>query len=121
MTGLPASSATRLYRLLLACLEADTVASKFTNDCSVNVQIQCNIVTLLSSILYGCEAWLGASLKPMESAYRTLIKVLLGVRPTTTINLCLVELGMPSLGAREKAAQRKFVLSLLRLTVCVWL
>ena len=46
----------------------------------------------------------------MESAYRTLIKVLLGVRPTTTINLCLVELGMPSLGARVKAAQRKFVL-----------
>jgi len=39
VTGLPASSATRLYRLLLACLEADTVASKFTNDCSLNVRV----------------------------------------------------------------------------------
>ena len=26
---------------------------------------------LLSSILYGCESWLGASLKSIEPAYRT--------------------------------------------------
>ena len=68
---------------------------------------------LLSSILYGCESWLGASLRSIEPAYRTLVRVLLGVRPNTAIDLCLLELRMSSLGARVKAAQKKFVLRLL--------
>ena len=49
----------------------------------------------------------------LSSSFSVKPEWLLGVRPTTTINLCLVELGMPSLGARVKAAQRKFVLRLL--------
>jgi len=41
---------------------------------------------LLSSILYGCESWLGTSLKQIDSTYRTLVGVLLGVRPKIAIH-----------------------------------
>ena len=42
----------------------------------------------LSAVLYGCETWLGTSLKSLEPTYHTLIKMLLGVRPNTEICVC---------------------------------
>ena len=67
---------------------------------------------LMSSILYGCESWLATSLKPIDLTYRTsqLARVLLGVRPNIAIDLCLVELSMPSLVARVKSAHTNFYL-----------
>ena len=65
---------------------------------------------LMSSILYGCESWLGTSLRPIDLTYRILVRVLLGVRPNIDIDLCLVELGMPSLVARVKSAHKNFYL-----------
>ena len=41
----------------------------------------------MSCILYGCEAWLNVSLKPVESMYMQAVKALLGVRITTPNNL----------------------------------
>jgi len=67
----------------------------------------------MSSILYRCESWLATSLKPIDLTYRTLVTVLLGVRPNIAIDLCLVELGMPSLVARVKSAQKNFLSRLL--------
>ena len=57
---------------------------------------------LLSAVLYGCETWLGTSLKSLEPTYHTLVEVLLGVRPNTAIDLCLLALSTPSLVARVK-------------------
>ena len=37
----------------------------------------------------------------------TALKALLGVRATTTNSICFLELGLPSLEARVKAAQKK--------------
>ena len=56
---------------------------------------------------------MGSSLKSIGPAYRTLVRVLLGVRPNTAIDLCLLELNMPSFGTRVKLAQQMFVSQLL--------
>ena len=63
---------------------------------------------MMSAMLYGCESWMNGDLKPIEKLYRWCIKQLLGVRKTTTNDMCLVELGMPPLRALIKAKQRKF-------------
>jgi len=67
---------------------------------------------LMSSILFGCESCLAISLKPIDLTYSTLyiVRVLLGVRPNIAIDLCLVELGMSSLVARVKSAQKSLYL-----------
>ena len=52
---------------------------------------------LMSAMLYGCESWLSGDLKPMEKLYKWCIKQLLGVRRTTSNDICLVELGLPPL------------------------
>ena len=62
-----------------------------------------------TSFLYGCEAWLGV--KPssdMKTMYMKAIKMLLGVRHSTTNELCLIELGFPSLEATIRHRQRRF-------------
>ena len=68
---------------------------------------------LLSTILYGCEVWLGNSVKAMTATYNASIRNLLGVRSTTATDLCLIEAGYPSLEARVKNIQRKVVQKLL--------
>ena len=62
-----------------------------------------------TSFLYGCEAWLGV--KPssdMKTMYMKAIKMLLGVRHSTTNELCLIESGYPSLEATIRQRQRRF-------------
>ena len=54
-------------------------------------QVVCE-AALFSSVLYGCESWLCNGAKVIEPAYRSLIKVLLGVRSNTANDLCLIEL-----------------------------
>ena len=51
---------------------------------------------LMSTLFYGCESWLTNNFRPVKSMYFSAIKTLLGVRKTTTNDLCLVELGVPS-------------------------
>lgn len=61
-----------------------------------------------AAILYGCEAWLDVGLKPLETLYMSAIKMLLGVRPTTPNDICLIEAGMPPLKALVHKRQHMF-------------
>ena len=57
----------------------------------------------VSSIFYGCETWLTGNPKHAIKIYNQLVKCLLGVRQTTSANLCLVESGeTPSKRAYSK-------------------
>ena len=61
-----------------------------------------------SAILYGCESWLDVSLAPVEKLYMSAIRRLLDVRNSTPRLTCLLESGIPSLGALVKHKQSKF-------------
>ena len=63
---------------------------------------------LIAAILYGCEAWLNADLRPVTKLYNICIKQLLGVRTTTCNDMCYVELGYPPLKNLVLSRQRKF-------------
>ena len=62
-----------------------------------------------SALLYGCETWLGASCNVINTLYMGGIKILLGVRPTTPNDTCLIELGLPPLEALVKERQASFL------------
>ena len=49
-----------------------------------------------SSILYGCEAWLGSKPRELDSMYLEAIKLLLGVRISTKTDVALLEAGYSS-------------------------
>ena len=74
-----------------------------------HVKILVMKAALFTSVLYGCESWLGNDLKPVQGMYFSAIKALLGVRRTTANDLCLIELGLPSLSGYVKDAQFKFL------------
>ena len=52
---------------------------------------------VISSITYGSETWLTNSIKPIESKYNAMVRLLLGVRPNTCLKLCLLEAGIEPL------------------------
>ena len=64
---------------------------------------------ILSSVTYGCEAWIDGSIKAAQTMYMSMVKTLAGVRVSTTNNLVLAELGLPSLETRVKKAQKLFM------------
>ena len=62
-----------------------------------------------TSLLYGCESWLEERISPdLEQLYIKGIKSLLGVRPTTTTDIVLLESDYPSLQALIKSRQKVF-------------
>ena len=64
---------------------------------------------VMSSLLYGCEAWLSdKSWSKVNILYLKALKMLLGVRSNTTNDICLLESGYPSLNALVKSRQKKF-------------
>ena len=58
--------------------------------------------------------WLGNSARNAQTAYYSVVKTLLGVRVTTAKELCLMELGIPSVVARVRDTQKKFLDKLLK-------
>ena len=63
-----------------------------------------------SSLLYGCEAWLGV--KPnreLKIMYMKAIKMLLGVIHSTPNDTCLIESGYPSFEALVQSRQKRFL------------
>ena len=62
----------------------------------------------MSALLYGCESWVGADLKPMIKLYNWAIKQLLGVRKSTPNDVCYAEIGYPSLPDLIRRKQHKF-------------
>ena len=52
---------------------------------------------LLSSLIYGCESWVGADIKPMSKLYNWCLKQLLGVKRSTCNDVCYADSGYPPL------------------------
>ena len=63
---------------------------------------------LMSSLIYGCESWIGADLKSMVKLYNWCLKRLLGVRKLTCNDVCFVESGYPPFKDLIKYRQHKF-------------
>ena len=64
-----------------------------------------------SSFLYCSETWMNVNnnnIKPLNTQYMTIIKLLLGVRKSTSNICCLAESGYPSLLALIQDRQKKF-------------
>ena len=63
-----------------------------------------------SSLLYGCEAWLGNyASSDVAKMYIKGIKSLLGVRSQTSNDVCLLESGYPAFDALVKSRQKSFI------------
>ena len=59
-----------------------------------------------SSVLYSCESWFGADLKPVSKMYTQAIKHMLGVRYSACTDLCLYEAGFAPVEAVIRDRQR---------------
>lgn len=77
------------------------------------VKLKVMDAALLTSVLYGCEAWICNSATAATTCYRSIVKTLLGVRQTTPNDLVLVELGLPSLATKVATVQKRLVNGLL--------
>ena len=64
---------------------------------------------LMSSVLYGCESWIGADLAPVAKIYYSAIKELLDVKLTTCNGLCYIEGGFIPLQSIVMARQKKWL------------
>jgi hypothetical protein len=64
---------------------------------------------LFAAVLYASESWLTENLGSANTMYMTVLKVLLGVRMTTSNDICLLELGYPSLKGFIKNKQRSVI------------
>lgn len=81
---------------------------KKNNDVPFVVKKRVLDAALMSSLLYGCESWLGADLKPIIKLYNWLIKQMLQVRRSTSNLVCYAESGYPCLEDLVKQKQHKF-------------
>ena len=64
-----------------------------------------------SSLLYSAESWLTNNIKSIEKHYNQLVRCLLGVRKNTSIELCLVESGIPPIQYVLAKRRQKFFAS----------
>ena len=64
---------------------------------------------IVSSLLYGCESWLGTDFKEIEKLYVSAVKAILGVRETTRNDTSLIEAGMPSTRELIRKRTRTFL------------
>ena len=78
------------------------------NDIPFIVKRKVFEAALTSTLLYSFESWLNGDVKPVHKQYMWCIKQLLGVRKTTSNDLCLLELGCPPLQFLVKQRQGKF-------------
>ena len=82
------------------------------NDVPFFVKRRVFDAALMSSLIYGCESWIGADLKPMNKLYNWCLKRLLGVRKSTCNDVCYVESGYPPLHELVRYRQHKFFRSM---------
>jgi hypothetical protein len=67
----------------------------------------------MACMTYGCESWINANVQPIEKLYVNAVKSLLGVRNTTSNDLCLIELGLPRLAASVLQRQKDFFVKMI--------
>ena len=78
------------------------------NDVPFVVKRRVFEAALMSSLLYGCESWVNADLKPIVKLYNWCLKQLLGVRKNTCNDVCYAESGFPPVQDLIKVKQHKF-------------
>lgn len=78
------------------------------NDVPFIVKRRVLEAALMSSLMYGCESWLCADIKPVMKLYNWSIKQLLGVRKTTSNLVCYAEVGYPALPDYIRVRQHTF-------------
>lgn len=83
---------------------------KKNNDVPFIVKRRIFDAALMSSLLYGCESWLNADLRPVTKLYNLCLKHLLGVRTTNCNEMCYLELGYPPLKDLVRSRQKIFFL-----------
>ena len=76
---------------------------KKNNDVPFQVKKRVFGAALMFAVLYGCESWLNADLKPIVEMYNWALKTLLDVRMTTCNDVCYTESGFPSIHSAIKA------------------
>ena len=81
---------------------------KKNNDVPFIVKRRVLDAAMMSSLLYGCESWVGADVKSVSKLYNWAIKQLLGVRRSTSNLVCYAEAGYPSLPDLIKFKQHNF-------------
>ena len=80
------------------------------NDIPFIVKKRVVDAALMSAILYGCESWLNADLRPVVKLYNWGLKLLLGVRKTTCNDICYTELGYLPLQDLVRSRRESFSL-----------
>ena len=89
--------------------------NKFTIFCNVNTEMPYFYKSLvmdaavISSIFYSCETWLGSHPEYAINTYNKLLRILLGVRETTSIEMSLVESGKQPAKYLLKERQKQFI------------
>ena len=63
---------------------------------------------VMSALMYICESRLSKDLKHLNAPYMAMVKTLLGVRKSTPNDICLTELGLPTVSGRIRATQKRF-------------
>ncbi len=63
---------------------------------------------LTSSIMYACESWMAADLRPVIKLFNMGLKTLLGVRMTTCNDMCYIEADYVPLPVMVRRQQRKY-------------
>lgn len=64
-----------------------------------------------SAVVYSGESWLTNNMKSLERHYNKLVKCLLGVIRNTSINLWMIESGVPSVGELIGNSRKSFLRS----------
>lgn len=78
------------------------------NDIPFIVKRRVFEAAIMSTLIYACESWIGADIKPVIKQYNWCLKHLLGVRRTTCNDICYVESGCHSLKDFIINKQHKF-------------
>ena len=63
---------------------------------------------LMSVVLYGCESWLNADIKPIAKLYNWALKTLLHVWMTSRSDVCNIESENPPIHAVIKKSRESF-------------
>ena len=74
--------------------------NKFSMFCSINTsmpfpyKLKVFKAALTTSLIYSAESWITPNIKGIEKVYNKMVRILLGVRGNTPIQLCLAEIGL---------------------------
>ncbi len=95
----------------------EIIVNKFSIFCTANTQIpfiykrKLFDAAVTSSLLYSCESWVINKIKSLEIQYNSLVKCLLAVRKNTSINLCMIESGVPPVMKLIRKRRKSFLRS----------